>query len=139
MTEAFSGGSCRFAPNSDPRGHDDARYRTAMEHAEHAVHAAHDPFDRRVSMTIAIVAAALACITMLSHRAHNATFCTRPRPIACSPRPIASSVKRIATRWPRTSSTPRRPTSGTFSRRRTFAITSIARNSKCSRSWPRTR
>src|SRR4051794_35048018 len=45
-----------------------------MEHAEHATHAAHNPFDRRVSMTIAIVAAVLACITMLSHRAHNSTL-----------------------------------------------------------------
>src|SRR5262245_26776792 len=45
-----------------------------MEHAEHAKHAAHDPFDRRVAMTIAIVAAVLACVTMLSHRAHNATL-----------------------------------------------------------------
>jgi hypothetical protein len=45
-----------------------------MEHAEHAAHAAHNPFDRRVSMTIAIVAAVLACITMLSHRAHNSTL-----------------------------------------------------------------
>lgn len=45
-----------------------------LEHAEHAKHAAHDPFDRRVSMTIAIVAAALACVTLASHRAHNATL-----------------------------------------------------------------
>ena len=28
----------------------------------HAIHAAHDPFDRRVAMTIAIVAAVLACV-----------------------------------------------------------------------------
>jgi hypothetical protein len=45
-----------------------------LEHAEHAHHAAHDPFDRRVMMTIAIVAAMLACVTLLSHRAHNATL-----------------------------------------------------------------
>ncbi len=42
-----------------------------LEHAEHAQHAAHDPFDRRVAMTMTIVAAVLACVTMLSHRAHN--------------------------------------------------------------------
>jgi hypothetical protein len=34
-----------------------------LEHAEHAQHAAHDPFDRRVTMTIAIIAAMLACVT----------------------------------------------------------------------------
>jgi hypothetical protein len=45
-----------------------------VEHAEHAAHAAHDPFDRNVTMTIAIVAAVLACVTMLSHRAHNDTL-----------------------------------------------------------------
>jgi chromosome segregation ATPase len=45
-----------------------------VEHAEHASHAAHDPFDRNVTMSIAIVAAVLACVTMLSHRAHNDTL-----------------------------------------------------------------
>jgi hypothetical protein len=49
-----------------PEGH--------IEHGEHAAHAAHNPFDRKVSMTIAIVAAALACVTLASHRAHNATL-----------------------------------------------------------------
>jgi hypothetical protein len=45
-----------------------------IEHAEHAQHAAHDPFDRQVTMSIAIVAAVLACVTMLGHRAHNETL-----------------------------------------------------------------
>jgi len=45
-----------------------------IEHAEHAQHAAQNPFDRKVTMSIAIVAAILACITMLGHRAHNATL-----------------------------------------------------------------
>jgi hypothetical protein len=45
-----------------------------IEEAEHAQHAARDPFDRRVTMSIAIVAAILACITMLGHREHNATL-----------------------------------------------------------------
>jgi hypothetical protein len=45
-----------------------------LEHAEHAQHAAHSPFDRRVTMTIAIIAAMLACVTLLSHRAHNETL-----------------------------------------------------------------
>jgi hypothetical protein len=45
-----------------------------LEHAEHAQHAAHSPFDRRVTMTIAIIAALLACVTLLSHRAHNQTL-----------------------------------------------------------------
>jgi hypothetical protein len=45
-----------------------------IEHAEHAQHAAQNPFDRKVTMSIAIVAAILACVTMLGHRAHNATL-----------------------------------------------------------------
>jgi hypothetical protein len=42
-----------------------------LEEAEHAKHAKHHPFDRRVAMTMAIVAASLACVTLLSHRAHT--------------------------------------------------------------------
>ncbi|MBY0523824.1 MAG: DUF4337 domain-containing protein [Gemmataceae bacterium] len=45
-----------------------------VEHVEHQQHAAHSPFDRRVAMTMAIVAALLASVTMLSHRAHNETL-----------------------------------------------------------------
>jgi hypothetical protein len=45
-----------------------------LEHAEHAQHAAHDPFDRRVAVTMAITAAVLASVTMLSHRGHNETL-----------------------------------------------------------------
>jgi len=45
-----------------------------LEHAEHAEHASHNPFDRKVAMTMAIVAAGLACIVMLSHREHNETL-----------------------------------------------------------------
>src|SRR6266849_9375295 len=48
-----------------------------LEHAEHAQHAdqaAQDPFFRRVAMTMALVAAVLACITMLSHREHTETL-----------------------------------------------------------------
>jgi hypothetical protein len=30
-----------------------------------------EPFDRQVAMTMAIIAAVLACVTMLSHRAHD--------------------------------------------------------------------
>jgi hypothetical protein len=45
-----------------------------IEEAEHASHAARDPFDRNVTMTIAIIAALLACVTMLGHRAHNETL-----------------------------------------------------------------
>ena len=45
-----------------------------VEHAEHAAHAAHDDFNKRVTMSIAIVAAVLACVTMLGHRAHNETL-----------------------------------------------------------------
>jgi len=45
-----------------------------LEHAEHAAHASHDTFDRQVTISIAIVAAVLAAITMLGHRAHNETL-----------------------------------------------------------------
>jgi hypothetical protein len=45
-----------------------------LEHAEHAQHAAHDPFNKRVALTMAIIAAVLAAFSMLSHRAHNDTL-----------------------------------------------------------------
>ena len=45
-----------------------------IEHAEHAVHASHDEFNKQVTISIAIVAAVLAAITMLGHRAHNETL-----------------------------------------------------------------
>jgi hypothetical protein len=45
-----------------------------LEHIEHTEHATHSPFDKRVAMTMAIVAAALAAVTLASHRAHNDTL-----------------------------------------------------------------
>ncbi len=45
-----------------------------LEEAEHAQHHAADPLNQRVAMTMAIIAACLACVTMLSHRSHNATI-----------------------------------------------------------------
>jgi hypothetical protein len=45
-----------------------------LEESHHAEHASHDEFTRRVAMTMAIVAASLACVTLLSHRSHNATI-----------------------------------------------------------------
>jgi len=45
-----------------------------LEHAEHAQHHALDPFDKRVAMSMAIVASVLACVSMLSHRVHNDTL-----------------------------------------------------------------
>jgi hypothetical protein len=45
-----------------------------VEHVEHQQHAAHNPFDRKVAMTMAIVAAGLAAVTLLSHRSHNETL-----------------------------------------------------------------
>jgi hypothetical protein len=44
-----------------------------LEHVEHAQHAASNPFDRKVAMTMAIVAAVLACVALLSHREHTET------------------------------------------------------------------
>jgi hypothetical protein len=45
-----------------------------LEHAEHSQHAAHNPFDRRVAMTMAIIAALLAGVTLVSHRGHTETL-----------------------------------------------------------------
>jgi hypothetical protein len=45
-----------------------------IEEAEHAAHAIRDPFDRQVIMTVAIVAAILATVTLFAHRAHNDTL-----------------------------------------------------------------
>jgi len=39
-----------------------------VEHVEHQQHAAHSPFDRRVAMTMAIVAAMLAAVTAVTVR-----------------------------------------------------------------------
>jgi hypothetical protein len=45
-----------------------------MEHAEHAQHAAHNPLDRKVAMSMAIIAAFLAAAAMVSHRGHTETL-----------------------------------------------------------------
>jgi uncharacterized protein DUF4337 len=45
-----------------------------IEHAEHAAHASRDEFDKQVTISIAIVAAVLAAVTLLGHRAHNETL-----------------------------------------------------------------
>jgi hypothetical protein len=45
-----------------------------LEEAEHAQHARHDPFDRRVALSMAILAAALASVTLLGHRSHGETL-----------------------------------------------------------------
>lgn len=45
-----------------------------LEHVEHQQHAAHHPFDRKVAMSMAILASMLAAVTLLSHRAHNETI-----------------------------------------------------------------
>lgn len=42
-----------------------------LEHAEHAEHHASDPFNQRVAVSMAIVAACLAGISMIGHRTHN--------------------------------------------------------------------
>jgi hypothetical protein len=42
-----------------------------LEEAKHASHARHDPFDRRVAMTMVLIAAVLAAVKLLGHRAHT--------------------------------------------------------------------
>jgi hypothetical protein len=44
------------------------------EEAEHVQHAAHDPFDRRVAITMVVVAAVLAAVKVVGHRTHNDTL-----------------------------------------------------------------
>ena len=46
----------------------------AHEEAEHVQHAAHDPFDKRVAITMVVVAAVLAAVKVVGHRAHNDTL-----------------------------------------------------------------
>jgi hypothetical protein len=45
-----------------------------LENAEHTQHAAHNPLDRKVAVTMAIIAAFLAAASMVSHRGHNETL-----------------------------------------------------------------
>jgi hypothetical protein len=45
-----------------------------LKEAAHMQHAAHDPFDRNVAMTMTVVAALLAVVTLLGHRAHTETL-----------------------------------------------------------------
>ena len=42
-----------------------------IEHAEHAEHHASDPFNQRVAVSVAVVAALLAGLSMMGHRKHN--------------------------------------------------------------------
>jgi len=42
-----------------------------LEHAEHDPHFASDPFNQRVAVSMAIVAAILAGLSMIGHRTHN--------------------------------------------------------------------
>jgi hypothetical protein len=44
------------------------------EEAEHASHHGQDPFDKRIALTMVVVAALLAGVKILGHRAHNATL-----------------------------------------------------------------
>lgn len=45
-----------------------------LEEAEHVEHAAHDQFTRNVATTMAIIAAFLAAVALLSHRSHTETL-----------------------------------------------------------------
>jgi hypothetical protein len=44
------------------------------EEAEHAAHHASDPFDRRVAMSMVVIAALLAAVKVQGHRTHNDTL-----------------------------------------------------------------
>jgi len=50
-----------------------------LEQVEHQQHAAHSPFDRKVAMSMAILASMLAAVTLLSHRAHTETLLTQSK------------------------------------------------------------
>jgi Flp pilus assembly protein TadB len=45
-----------------------------LEHAEHEEHNISDPLNRKVAFSMAVVAALLAGVSMLGHRAHNDTL-----------------------------------------------------------------
>jgi hypothetical protein len=49
----------------------------ASGEAEHAQHHAHDPFDKRVALSMVMIAAVLAGGKVLGHRAHNDTLAFR--------------------------------------------------------------
>jgi hypothetical protein len=57
-----------------------------LEHAGHVHHAALNPFDRQVAMTMAIIAAGLAGVTLLSHRGHNDTLSLQTEANICHTR-----------------------------------------------------
>lgn len=69
-----------------------------IEHAEHAAHATHDEFNRRVTMSIAIVAAILAGVTMAGHRAHNETLILQGEALALQTKASQLSTDR-ANEW----------------------------------------
>src|SRR5690349_19490117 len=69
-----------------------------IEHAEHAAHAAGDAFNRMVTMSIAIVAAVLACVTMLGHRAHNDTLRLQGEALALQTKASIKSTE-SANKW----------------------------------------
>jgi hypothetical protein len=46
----------------------------AHEEAEHASHHAADPFDKRVAMSMVVIAALLAAVKVVGHRTHNETL-----------------------------------------------------------------
>src|SRR4051812_40669835 len=52
-------------------GHGPAEH---IEHAEHAAHAAHDRQNKVVTISIAIIAAVLAAVTIQGHELHNAVL-----------------------------------------------------------------
>jgi hypothetical protein len=55
-----------------------------LEHAEHAEQHVHTPFDRSVALTIAVVAAILATVTVMAHRAHTDTLLLQGQAISRS-------------------------------------------------------
>ncbi len=69
-----------------------------IEHAEHAVHASHDDFNKRVTMSIAMVAAVLAGVTMAGHRAHNETLILQGEALALQTKASQLSTDR-ANEW----------------------------------------
>jgi Domain of unknown function (DUF4337) len=69
-----------------------------IEHAEHAAHAIGDRFNKQVTMSIAIVAAVLACVTMLGHRAHNDTLLAQGQALKLQNEASNSSTE-AANKW----------------------------------------
>ncbi len=67
-------GPISLPAHEHPASEAPAPHGSAHEEAQHVEHASHDQFSRRVAITMVMVAAVLAAVKVLGHRAHNDTL-----------------------------------------------------------------